>query len=52
MEFQLDSDWRVQPIKGDTGKTYIGYRDEDRVFIKRKNSPPNSAPRRALRANK
>lgn len=39
MEFQLDSDWRVQPIKGDTGKTYIGYRDEDRVFIKRNTTP-------------
>ncbi len=39
MDFQLDSEWRVRPIKGDTGKTYIGYRDEDRVFIKRNTTP-------------
>ncbi len=35
MEFQLDQEWRLRPIKGDTGKTYIGMRDEDKVFIKR-----------------
>ncbi|GCF95051.1 protein kinase [Enterococcus florum] len=39
MDFQIDSEWHLRPIKGDTGKTYIGYRDEDRVFIKRNTSP-------------
>ncbi|MFV0560007.1 MAG: phosphotransferase family protein [Enterococcus sp.] len=39
MEFQLDQDWRLQPIKGDTGKTYIGIRAEDKVFIKRNTTP-------------
>lgn len=39
MEFQLDSDWRLQPIKGDTGKTYIGYKADERVFIKRNTTP-------------
>ncbi len=24
MEFQLDKDWRLQPIKGATGQTYMG----------------------------
>ncbi|KAF1299084.1 aminoglycoside phosphotransferase [Enterococcus sp. JM4C] len=39
MEFQLDQEWRVRPIKGDTGKTYIGMRNNDRVFIKRNTTP-------------
>lgn len=39
MEFQLDQEWRLRPIKGDTGKTYIGMRDEDKVFIKRNTTP-------------
>lgn len=39
MEFQLDQEWRLYPIKGDTGKTYIGMRDEDKVFIKRNTTP-------------
>ncbi|EPI04644.1 phosphotransferase enzyme family protein [Enterococcus faecalis 13-SD-W-01] len=39
MEFQLDQDWRLRPIKGDTGKTYIGMRDQEKVFIKRNTTP-------------
>lgn len=39
MEFQLDREWRLRPIKGETGKTYIGTRDDDRVFIKRNTTP-------------
>lgn len=39
MEFQLDSEWRLRPIKGETGKTYIGLRNEDRVFVKRNTTP-------------
>lgn len=39
MEFQLDQEWRLRPIKGDTGKTYIGMRAQDRVFIKRNTTP-------------
>ena len=38
MEFQLDQEWRLRPIKGDR-KTYIGMRDEDKVFIKRNTTP-------------
>ena len=41
MEFQLDQEWRLRPIKGDTGKTYIGMRDEDKVFIKRNTTGQN-----------
>lgn len=39
MEFQLDREWRLQPIKGETGKTYLGTRDQDRVFVKRNTTP-------------
>lgn len=39
MEFQLDKEWRLQPIKGATGQTYIGRRETERVFIKRNTSP-------------
>ncbi|MBP2099402.1 phosphotransferase family protein [Enterococcus rivorum] len=39
MEFQLDREWRLQPIKGATGQTYMGKRKTERVFIKRNTSP-------------
>lgn len=39
MEFQLDREWRLQPIKGATGQTYMGRRATERVFIKRNTSP-------------
>ena len=35
MEFQLDKDWRLQPIKGATGQTYMGIKETEKVFIKR-----------------
>ena len=38
MEFQLDKDWRLQPIKGATGQTYMGIKKQ-KVFIKRNTSP-------------
>ena len=39
MAFQLDKEWRLQPIKGATGQTYMGIRATERVFIKRNTSP-------------
>lgn len=39
MEFQLDHDWQLRPLKGDTGKAYVGWRAEDKVFIKRNTTP-------------
>ena len=39
MDIRLDQDWRLRPIKGDTGKAYIGLKDNDKVFIKRNTTP-------------
>jgi len=39
MEIQLDNNWRLQPIKGATGQTYMGIRASEKVFIKRNTSP-------------
>ena len=39
MDIRLDQDWRLRPIKGDTGKAYIGLKDNDKVFIKRNTDP-------------
>ena len=39
MELRLDSGWKIQPIKGDTGKTYYGFNAEEKVFIKRNTTP-------------
>lgn len=39
MEFQLDKEWRLRPIQGDTGQAYMGMRDSEKVFIKRNTSP-------------
>lgn len=39
MASRLDNDWDLQPIKGDTGKAYVGLKAEDKVFIKRNTTP-------------
>ncbi|MDR0921404.1 MAG: phosphotransferase family protein [Lactobacillales bacterium] len=39
MEFQLDREWRLRPIQGDTGQAFLGMREQERVFIKRNTSP-------------
>jgi thiamine kinase-like enzyme len=39
MDIRLDQDWHLRPIKGDTGKAYIGLKDNDKVFIKRNTTP-------------
>ncbi|MGX7329658.1 phosphotransferase family protein [Enterococcus bulliens] len=39
MDIRFDNDWDLQPIKGDTGKAYIGIRADDKVFIKRNTTP-------------
>ncbi len=40
VDFQFDKNWSLQPIKGDTGKAYMGINDEaEKVFIKRNSSP-------------
>lgn len=39
MDLRLDSSWKIRPIKGDTGKTYLGLNAEEKVFIKRNTTP-------------
>lgn len=39
MDVRFDNDWYLQPIKGDTGKAYIGKKADDKVFIKRNTTP-------------
>ncbi|RSU09760.1 aminoglycoside phosphotransferase [Vagococcus acidifermentans] len=39
MDFKFDKNWRLQPIKGDTGKAYKGTKESDRAFIKRNSTP-------------
>ena len=39
MDLRLDSGWKIRPIKGDTGKTYLGLNAEEKVFIKRNTTP-------------
>ncbi len=39
MAIRLDNDWDLHPIKGDTGKAYVGLKAEDKVFIKRNTTP-------------
>lgn len=39
MEFRLDREWRLRPIRGDTRKAYIDMRNEDKVFTKRNTTP-------------
>ena len=33
MEFQLDKDWRLQPIKGATGQTYMGIKETEKCSL-------------------
>lgn len=37
--FNIDKNWNLQPIKGDTGKAYQGIKDSERVFLKRNSTP-------------
>lgn len=39
MDFQLDHGWMMSPVKGATGKTYIGIKENHRIFIKRNTTP-------------
>lgn len=39
MAIRLDNDWDLHPIKGDTGKAYVGLKAESKVFIKRNTTP-------------
>lgn len=39
MDTRFDNDWYLQPIKGDTGKAYIGKKADNKVFIKRNTTP-------------
>lgn len=38
-DFQFDNTWTLHPIDGDTGKTYMGIRDAEKVFVKRNTTP-------------
>ncbi|GMA07190.1 protein kinase [Tetragenococcus halophilus subsp. flandriensis] len=39
MNMRMDNDWQLRPIKGDTGKAYIGLKEQDKIFIKRNTTP-------------
>ncbi|MFV0557278.1 MAG: phosphotransferase [Enterococcus sp.] len=42
MDIQLDHEWKLRPLKGDTGKAYVGLPTQgtkEKVFIKRNTTP-------------
>lgn len=39
MEIVTNKKWRLQPIKGDTGQTYLGRCGQEKIFIKRNANP-------------
>jgi len=39
MDIEQESGWNLHPIGGDTGKAYMGVRDEEKVFLKKNSSP-------------
>lgn len=39
MEIRVDNEWCMQPLKGDTGKAFVGMRAKEKVFIKRNTTP-------------
>ncbi|WP_171028944.1 phosphotransferase family protein [Vagococcus zengguangii] len=38
-DFQFDNTWTLHSIAGDTGKSYMGIRNTEKVFIKRNTTP-------------
>lgn len=39
MEYLLGQDWHLSPIKGDTGKAFLGSKQDHKVFVKRNTTP-------------
>lgn len=39
MEIERESGWNLHPIGGETGKAYMGIRDEEKIFLKKNSSP-------------
>ena len=39
MEIERESGWNLHPIGGETGKAYMGVRDEEKIFLKKNSSP-------------
>lgn len=39
MEIERESGWNLHPIGGETGKAYMGIRNEEKVFLKKNSSP-------------
>lgn len=39
MEIEKESGWNLHPIGGETGKAYMGVRNEEKVFLKKNSSP-------------
>ena len=35
MEIEKESGWNLHPIGGETGKAYMGVRNEEKVFLKK-----------------
>lgn len=39
MAFQLDNNWQLSPIPGETGQSFIGVKNGERAFIKKNTTP-------------
>lgn len=39
MDIKKEVGWKLHPVGGDTGKAYMGTRDQEKVFLKRNTSP-------------
>lgn len=39
MEIERESGWNLHPIGGETGKAFMGIRNEEKVFLKKNSSP-------------
>ena len=39
MEIERESGWNLHPIGGETGKAYMGIRNEEKIFLKKNSSP-------------
>lgn len=39
MDFGQEAGWQLHPLKGETGKAYMGIKDSQKVFLKRNTSP-------------
>ena len=41
MEIERESGWNLHPIGGETGKAYMGIRNEEKIFLKKNSLLPS-----------